>query len=103
MFTIEMLKESSWSVWMSGGNQRNNNIPTSVQVQNSKQGLVFGNLECGFQTGVGCNSYQLWCPGRVSFAVRCFAKEGVPSKAEMLRKLSQEKVTVFQVIKILPL
>lgn len=74
MFTTEILKERPWSVWMSGGNHRNNNIPTSVQMQNSKQDLGFGNVECGFQTGVGCNSYQPRRPFRVSFAIKCFAK-----------------------------
>lgn len=78
---------------MGGGNHRNNNVPTSVQMQNSKQGLRSGNVECGFQTDVGCNSCQLRCLFRLSFAVMCFAEERVPSKAEVPRKLNQEKVT----------
>lgn len=78
---------------MGGRNHRNNNVPTSVETQNSKQGLRTGNVKCGFETGVGCNSCQLRCPFRVSFAVMCFAEEHVPSKAEVPRKLSQEKVT----------
>lgn len=89
---LRLLKENSWSVWMGGRNHRNN-IPTFVQMQNSKQGLRTGNVECGFQTGVGCNSCRLRCPFRVSFAVMCFAEERVPSKAEVPRKPSQEKVT----------
>lgn len=78
---------------MGGRNHRNNNVPTSVQMQNSKQSLRSGNVACGFQTDVGCNSCQLRCPFRISFALMCFAEEHVPSKAEVPRKLSQEKVT----------
>lgn len=61
-------------------------------MQNSKQGLQSGNVECGFQTDAGCNSCQLRCPFGVSFAVVCFA-EHIPSKAEVPRKPIQEKVT----------
>lgn len=61
-------------------------------MQNSKQGLRSGNVECVFQTAVGCNSCQLRCLFRVSFAVMCFAEEHVPSEAEEPRELSQEEV-----------
>lgn len=94
-----------WSVWMDGGNHRNNNVPTSVKLQNSKQSLQSGNIVCVLQADVGCNSCQLRWPSRISFAVMCLLQKNVflqklKCQAMTTMRAMRRKLPVFQVIKI---